>query len=205
MPNLCGNSRPNQPLKFTQVCLLSKSVGACGLSLTEADRLLIVEPEWNPATDSQAAGHVYRPGQQFAREVQRLVVAGTFEEKVLARQLSKANRSMGSDSLMPSLVEADLFREEPVRAGMPPTIWCELAGSKDTAYAGGQSWHGFWKDDLDAFIMQAGIPAPQDLRMPTFAKTVIKPKGSKRSRDDQARNVEGNDPMRKRLRRRQRL
>ena len=32
--------------------LLSKSAGGCGLNLTAANHLLIVEPAWNPASDA---------------------------------------------------------------------------------------------------------------------------------------------------------
>ena len=42
-----------------------------------------------------------------------------------------------------------------------------------------------------AFIMQTGIPAPQDLQMPKLEETVTKPKGSKRFRDDSVSEKRG--------------
>ncbi len=36
------------------VCLLSSQVGGLGLTLTAADRVIVADPAWNPATDNQA-------------------------------------------------------------------------------------------------------------------------------------------------------
>ena len=44
--------------------LLSKSVGSVGLNLTEANRIIIVEPHWNPTQDDQSIGRAYRIGQK---------------------------------------------------------------------------------------------------------------------------------------------
>ena len=35
------------------VCLLTSRVGGLGLTLTGADRVVIVDPSWNPSTDDQ--------------------------------------------------------------------------------------------------------------------------------------------------------
>ncbi len=34
--------------------LLTSQVGGLGLTLTAADRVIVVDPSWNPATDNQA-------------------------------------------------------------------------------------------------------------------------------------------------------
>ena len=34
--------------------LLTTSVGGVGLNLTSADRVIMVDPAWNPASDAQA-------------------------------------------------------------------------------------------------------------------------------------------------------
>ena len=38
-------------------------VGGLGLTLTAADRVVIVDPSWNPATDNQSVDRAYRIGQ----------------------------------------------------------------------------------------------------------------------------------------------
>ena len=39
-------------------------MGGVGLTLTAADRVVIFDPSWNPATDSQAVDRAFRIGQQ---------------------------------------------------------------------------------------------------------------------------------------------
>lgn len=39
------------------VFLLTTKVGGLGITLTGADRVLLYDPDWNPATDAQARGH----------------------------------------------------------------------------------------------------------------------------------------------------
>ncbi|GLH06103.1 ATP-dependent helicase brm [Gryllus bimaculatus] len=60
-----------QPLinKFNQdpsyfVFLLTTRVGGLGVNLTGANRVLIFDPDWNPATDTQARERAWRIGQQ---------------------------------------------------------------------------------------------------------------------------------------------
>ncbi len=43
------------------VCLLSSQVGGLGLTLTAADRVVVADPAWNPATDNQAVDRWGRP------------------------------------------------------------------------------------------------------------------------------------------------
>lgn len=44
-------------------CLCPGQVGGLGLTLTAADRVVIVDPSWNPATDNQSVDRAYRIGQ----------------------------------------------------------------------------------------------------------------------------------------------
>jgi hypothetical protein len=41
----------------------SLQVGGLGLTLTAANRVVIVDPSWNPATDNQSVDRAYRIGQ----------------------------------------------------------------------------------------------------------------------------------------------
>lgn len=64
------------------VMLLTTKVGGLGVNLTGANRVVIYDPDWNPATDTQARERAWRIGQQNAVTVYRLITAGTIEEKV---------------------------------------------------------------------------------------------------------------------------
>jgi DNA excision repair protein ERCC-6 len=46
------------------VFLLTTRVGGLGVNLTGADRILLFDPDWNPATDIQARERAWRLGQK---------------------------------------------------------------------------------------------------------------------------------------------
>ncbi|MEZ5087160.1 MAG: DEAD/DEAH box helicase [Tessaracoccus sp.] len=71
------------------VFLISLKAGGFGLTLTEADYVFILDPWWNPATESQAIDRTHRIGQDKPVNVYRLVSAETIEEKVVALQERK--------------------------------------------------------------------------------------------------------------------
>jgi len=64
------------------VFLLTTRVGGLGINLTGANRVIIYDPDWNPATDAQARERAWRIGQNKQVTVYRLITAGTIEEKV---------------------------------------------------------------------------------------------------------------------------
>ena len=76
-----------------QVLLLSTGVGGLGLTLTSATRVILVDPSWNPAADSQAVDRAYRIGQTQDVVVYRLISAGTVEEKIYRKQVFKEGLS----------------------------------------------------------------------------------------------------------------
>ena len=69
--------------------LLTTRAGGLGINLTGANRVLLVDPDWNPANDSQAKERAWRVGQKRSVAVYRLVTANTLEEKVYHRQVFK--------------------------------------------------------------------------------------------------------------------
>lgn len=58
-----------------------------GLNITSADRVLLIDPSWNPSDDNQAVGRAYRLGQSKNVLVYRLITASTIEEKIYRRQV----------------------------------------------------------------------------------------------------------------------
>ncbi|XP_076843683.1 DNA excision repair protein ERCC-6-like [Brachyhypopomus gauderio] len=71
------------------VFLLTTQVGGVGLTLTAANRVVIFDPSWNPATDAQAVDRAYRIGQTENVVIYRLITCGTVEEKIYRRQVFK--------------------------------------------------------------------------------------------------------------------
>ncbi len=72
------------------VFLISLKAGGFGLNLTEADYVFLLDPWWNPATETQAVDRTHRIGQTRPVNVYRLVATGTIEEKVMALRDRKA-------------------------------------------------------------------------------------------------------------------
>ncbi|CAH9100397.1 unnamed protein product [Cuscuta europaea] len=79
----------NDPLKDGFAFLLSSKAGGCGLNLIGGNRLVLFDPDWNPANDKQAAARVWRDGQRKRVYVYRFLSSGTIEEKIYQRQISK--------------------------------------------------------------------------------------------------------------------
>jgi SNF2 family DNA or RNA helicase len=71
------------------VLLLSTRTGGVGLNLTGASRLVMVDPDWNPSTDEQAMGRIWREGQRREVSIYRLFLRGSVEEAILLRQREK--------------------------------------------------------------------------------------------------------------------
>ncbi|KAA1248428.1 DEAD/DEAH box helicase [Mycobacterium simiae] len=72
------------------VFLISLKAGGFGLNLTEADYCFLLDPWWNPATESQAIDRTHRIGQTRNVMVYRLIARDTIEEKVIALSARKA-------------------------------------------------------------------------------------------------------------------
>ncbi|KAK3630701.1 hypothetical protein LTR22_021396 [Elasticomyces elasticus] len=62
--------------------LMTIGTGALGLNLTAASCIHILEPQWNPATESQAIGRSVRMGQENKTTVIYYIVKDTVEEHV---------------------------------------------------------------------------------------------------------------------------
>ncbi|KAL1817503.1 hypothetical protein DCAR_0521950 [Daucus carota subsp. sativus] len=82
------NSSPSK-----QVFLISTRAGGLGLNLVSANRVVIFDPNWNPAQDLQAQDRSFRFGQKRHVIVFRLLSAGSLEELVYSRQVYKQQLS----------------------------------------------------------------------------------------------------------------
>ncbi|KAF9463307.1 P-loop containing nucleoside triphosphate hydrolase protein [Collybia nuda] len=71
------------------VFLISTLAGGTGLNLTGANKVVIFDPNWNPAHDLQAMDRAFRFGQTRDVAVYRLLGAGSVEELIYARQIYK--------------------------------------------------------------------------------------------------------------------
>ncbi|KAL7623181.1 hypothetical protein AAE478_006862 [Parahypoxylon ruwenzoriense] len=82
------NSDPNQ-----FVFLISTKAGGVGLNITSANKVVIMDPHWNPSYDLQAQDRAYRIGQVRDVEVYRFISTGTIEEITYARQIYKQQQA----------------------------------------------------------------------------------------------------------------
>ncbi len=72
-----------------KVFLISLKAGGLGLNLTKADYVLIADPWWNPAVESQAVDRAHRIGQENKVFIYKFITKNTVEEKILQLQNRK--------------------------------------------------------------------------------------------------------------------
>ncbi|KAJ4379321.1 hypothetical protein N0V86_005366, partial [Didymella sp. IMI 355093] len=63
-----------------RVLIMTTGTGAVGLNLAVANRVFIVEPQWNPSVENQAIARALRLGQRCAVLVTRYVVESSVEQ-----------------------------------------------------------------------------------------------------------------------------
>ena len=103
------------------VFLISLKAGGFGLNLTEADYCFLLDPWWNPATETQAIDRAHRIGQTRPVIAYRMIARDTIEEKVVALARRKAELFSGvmddGDLFSGSLTADDIrgLLEEPAR------------------------------------------------------------------------------------------
>ena len=73
----------------SKICLVSTRAGGQGFNLFGANRVVIIDDNFNPMHEQQAIGRAYRLGQQKHVYVYRLTVGGTFEEAMQNQSLFK--------------------------------------------------------------------------------------------------------------------
>jgi SNF2 family DNA or RNA helicase len=71
------------------VILVSIGAGGLGLNLTSANKVFMMEPQFNPQAEAQAVDRVHRLGQEREVTIQRFIMRGSFEERMLVLQQKK--------------------------------------------------------------------------------------------------------------------
>ncbi len=72
------------------VFLVSLKAGGVALNLTEASRVFLMDPWWNPSVEVQAMDRIHRLGQHRPIVVKRMVIANSLEERIIELQNKKA-------------------------------------------------------------------------------------------------------------------
>ncbi|KAG6089506.1 hypothetical protein E4U15_002564 [Claviceps sp. LM218 group G6] len=89
-----------------KVMLVSLRAGNAGLNLTAANRVIIMDPFWNPYIEMQAIDRTYRIGQQREVDVYRILTKQTVEDRIVQLQEKKKE-----------IVEAALDETESMKIG----------------------------------------------------------------------------------------
>jgi DNA repair protein RAD16 len=79
-----------------EVFLVSLKAGGVALNLTEASRVFIVDPWWNPAAEWQSADRCHRIGQRRPCVITRLCIEDSVESRMVALQEKKAAMIAGT-------------------------------------------------------------------------------------------------------------
>ncbi|XP_025823979.1 DNA repair and recombination protein RAD54 isoform X2 [Panicum hallii] len=149
------------------VFLLSSKAGGCGLNLVGGNRLVLFDPDWNPANDKQAAARVWRDGQKKRVYIYRFLSTGTIEEKVYQRQMSKEglqkviqqeqtdNKMQGSSLSTEDLRDLFTFHEQ-VRSEIHENLKCSRCNKDGISLLGGNEF------DLVATEHKPSMPGVQD-------------------------------------------
>ncbi|KAH6988464.1 SNF2 family N-terminal domain-containing protein [Ilyonectria destructans] len=72
-----------------RIMLMTTGTGAFGLNLTAANRIFIVELQWNPSVENQAIARAIRLRQKDKVIVTRYMITGTVEQEMKSQQIKK--------------------------------------------------------------------------------------------------------------------
>lgn len=119
------------------IMLLSSRAGGVGINLVGGSRLIMLEPDWNPAIDHQAMSRIWREGQKKTVYIYRLVIysffkinfvyyyfyywiitdvynrlicEGKIEEAILERQKNKL--ALSNDMMDDTITQNDIYESE---------------------------------------------------------------------------------------------
>ncbi|OAA37778.1 SNF2-related protein [Beauveria brongniartii RCEF 3172] len=104
--NAVAKAFQNPARKDVTVMLVSLRAGNAGLNLTQATRVIIMDPFWNPYIEMQAVDRAYRIGQKQPVEVFRILTKETVEDRIVELKEKKQ-----------AIVEAALDEAESAKIG----------------------------------------------------------------------------------------
>jgi SNF2 family DNA or RNA helicase len=96
----------------TRVLMMTLKAGGVGLNLTAADYILLIDPWWNPAAESQAIARAHRIGQDKKVFAYRFITKDSIEEKILVLQERKrtlANEFIQNSNPLSAFSDQDLI------------------------------------------------------------------------------------------------
>ncbi|CAO3593304.1 unnamed protein product [Absidia cylindrospora] len=76
-------------LESSEIMLLSAKAGGIGVNITGANRMILVDSDWNPSHDEQSIGRIYRFGQTKHIFIYRLLSYSTVESIILTQGAHK--------------------------------------------------------------------------------------------------------------------
>ncbi|NDC37696.1 MAG: DEAD/DEAH box helicase, partial [Proteobacteria bacterium] len=95
-----------------KIFLISLKAGGTGLNLASANTVIIYDPWWNPAVESQAVDRAHRIGQRRTVNVYRMVTEESIEQKIMdlkARKSKIVDALVNESAFSPrALTRADL-------------------------------------------------------------------------------------------------
>jgi SWI/SNF-related matrix-associated actin-dependent regulator of chromatin subfamily A3 len=91
----------------TTIFLLSMRAGAVGINLTQANRIFLMEPCFNPALEAQAIGRVHRLGQKRSVEIIRLLMQDSVDSRMVEMLEKKYGKLDGSETNDKTDADAD--------------------------------------------------------------------------------------------------
>ncbi|KAI6026362.1 P-loop containing nucleoside triphosphate hydrolase protein [Pisolithus microcarpus] len=142
--------------------LLSAKAGGVGLNLVGASRLCLIDSDWNPSHDLQSMARIHRDGQKRPVFIYRFLTAGTIDEKIYQRQVTKIGLS---DSLMGtggSGCKADSFTRKELRDifRVHPDTGCQThtllgcgCGGRPSAFEGADN-----KSEIEVAFDEEAVP-----------------------------------------------
>jgi superfamily II DNA or RNA helicase len=118
--------------------------GAVGINLTQANRVFLMEPSFNPALEAQAIGRVHRLGQKRNVEIIRFVMKESVEPRIL--KMLKKKYSDNSSAANEEIIEVGSKKNR--RVVMTPALVGSIASDR-TAVLGAEFDILFGVDTLE--------------------------------------------------------
>lgn len=101
--------------KQSFIFLLSSKAGGVGINLIGASRLCLIDSDWNPSHDLQSMARCHRDGQKRPVYIYRFLTAGTIDEKIYQRQVTKLGLSSSLIGSGTATSKSDTFTRKDLR------------------------------------------------------------------------------------------